>query len=824
MLATSEPSMAVLTDLRLTLRHLRGHAGYALAAVATLALGVGATTAMFSAVYAVLLAPQPIHDAGRLVVGWGLAPESSTGLVELSYRDVDALAAASHTVSPMAAVGSSTWTAVLDGHGNPAKLAYAGVSGRFFETLGVPAALGRPLQPEDDRPGGPNVLVLSHATWRTRFGGDPGIVGRALRLDGEAQTVVGVMPAGFDFPRGAEFWAPLAPGLAAASAVWKTDVLANVGVLFFIGRLRDGVTSQAAATDLSAIGRRLDEGRPAPQIGSQVAVTPFVDHVVGPARQALWVLLGAVVVLLLIACVNVSGLMLTRVAHARRAHAVQLALGASDTVLARQWLTEAGLLAVVGGAVGLALASVLTSAMLALAPDGIPRLADARLNTPVALAAIAATLLAALICGLGPLRLTRGAQLRDALHDSSRATASARPMRLRNGLVVVQVALAVVLLVAAGLITRSFQALLALDLGFQSDGVLSVQVDPRVEPVRVNAWMGTLIDELSTLPGTIAVGAVYLRPLALGPIGQGTTVVLEGQPDTPETTAANPMLNYQVATPGYFAAMRIPLRAGRVFTDDDRDGGERVVVVGESTARRLWPDREAVGQRLLTASFDQRPGAPKKAWRRVIGVVADVRYRGLHELSLDLYDPSTQSSSPVSDLVIRASGPPLALAAIVADHARRLSPTAIVDGVTTLDALVARAWAPWRFGAWVFTLFALVATALTAVGLFGVVALDVTSRRREFAVRLAVGATSGAVARGVFAGAARRVAVGVIVGVVAAAASSSALQGLLVTVPPTDALTYASVVAVIAAVVLVATYVPIRRAMGVAPAEVLREI
>jgi putative ABC transport system permease protein len=816
--------MSLLTDLRLTLRHLRGRAGYALAAIATLALGVGATTAMFSAVYAVLLAPQPIHDVDRLVVGWGLAPETSHGLVELTYRDVEALGAASQTISPMAAVAGSTWTAVLDGHGDPARLAYAGVSGRFFETLGVTAVLGRALQPEDDRPGGPNVLVLSHATWLTRFGADPAIVGRTLRLDGDTHTVVGVMPAGFDYPRGAEFWAPLAPGLAAASAVWKTDVLANVGVLFYVGRLRDGVSTDAAATDLSAIGRGLDQARPSKQVGSHVAVIPFVDHVVGPARQALWVLLAAVVVLLLIACVNVSGLMLTRVAQARRAHAVQLALGASDAVLARQWLTEAGLLAIVGGAAGLALASVLTSAMLALAPDGIPRLAEARLNAPVALVAMVATLVAALICGSGPLRLTRGAQLRDALQDSSRATASARPMRLRNGLVVVQVALAVVLLVAAGLITRSFAALRALDLGFQSEGVLSVQIDPRIDPVRVNAWMRTLIDALSTVPGTTAVGAVYLRPLALGPIGQGTTVVLDGQPDTPETTSANPMLNYQVATPGYFSAMRIPLRAGRVFTDDDRDGSERVVVIGESTARRLWPDRDAVGQRLLTASFDQRPGAPKKPWRRVIGVVADVRYRGLHETSLDLYDPSTQSTTPATDLVIRASGPPLALASIVGDHARRLSPTAIVDGVTTLDGLVARAWAPWRFGAWVFTLFALVATALTAVGLFGVVALDVAARRREFAVRLAVGATSGAVARGVFSAAVGRVGLGVTVGLLAAAASSTFLEGLLVAVPATDVRTYATVVAVIAAVVLVATYVPVRRALRVAPADVLREI
>jgi putative ABC transport system permease protein len=816
--------MLVPTSLRLTIRHLRTHAGYAAAAIATLALGVGATTAMFSAVYAVLLAPQPIRDASRLVVGWGLAPETSHGLVELTYRDVEGLAAASGTVSPMAAVAASTWTAVLDGHGEPARLAYAGVSGRFFETLGVPAVLGRALQPADDVPGGPNVLVLSHATWLTRFGGDPAIIGQALRLDGETQTVVGVMAPGFDYPRGAEFWAPLAPGLAAASAVWKTDVLANVGVLFFVGRLRDGVSPGGAAIDLSAIGRRLDEGRPAPQVGSQIAVTPFVDHVVGPARQALWVLLGAVVVLLLVACVNVSGLMLTRMAHARRAQAIQLAMGASPSVMARQWLVEAAVLAAVGGGAGLGLASLLTSAMLALAPEGIPRLADAQINLPVALAAIAATIAAATLSGLGPLRLARRADVREALQESSRATAAMRPMRLRNALVVLQVAMAVVLLVAAGLVTRSFQALRALDLGFQTDRVLSVQIDPRIEPTRVNAWMHTLIGALAARPGIEAVGAVYLRPLALGPIGQGTTVVLEGQPDTPEIAAANPMLNYQVATPGYFAAMRIPLRAGRVFTADDRDGGERVVVVGEATARRLWPGREAVGQRLLTASFDRRPDAPKKAWRRVIGVVADVRYRGLHELSLDLYDPPTQSSTPATDLVVRASGPPLALASIVRDEARRLSPDVLVDGVTTLDALVGRAWAPWRFGAWVFTLFALVATALTAVGLFGVVALDVAERRREFAVRLAVGATTAAVARGVLGGATRRVAVGVAAGVLAAAASSSALRGLLVDVPEVDAPTYAGVVAVIAAVVLVATYVPVRRATRVAPADVLREI
>ena len=780
---------------------------------------------MFSAVYAVLLAPQPIRDVERLVVGWGLAPEISSGLVELTYRDVEALAAAaSQTVTPMAAVGASTWTAVLEGHGDTARIAFAGVSGTFFETLGVAAILGRALQPGDDLPGGPNVLVLSHAAWRDRFGGDPAIVGRTLRLDGEAQTVVGVMPPGFDYPRGAEDRAPLAPGLAAAATAWKTDVLANVGVLVFVARLRDGVSAATATTDLSAIGRRIDQGRPAPQVGSQIALTPFVEHVIGPARHALWALLGAVVVLLLIACVNVSGLMLTRASHARREHAIQLAMGASNRALTRQWLAEAGVLAALGGAAGVALASGLTRLMLALAPAGIPRLTDAALNLPVALVALAATVLAAVVCGAGPMRLARGTPLLEALHQTARSTAAARPMRMRSVLVVVQVAMAVVLLVTAGLVARSFQSLRALDLGFVPDQVLSLQLDPRLEPLRANAWMGQLIDGLAAHPDAAAVGAVYLRPLALGPIGQGTTVVLEGQPDTPEQASANPLLNYQVATPGYFAAMRIPLRAGRTFTDDDRDGGERVVVVGESTARRLWPGREAVGQRLLTAAFDGREGAPAKAWRRVVGVVADVRYRGLDEISLDIYDPPTQSTLAATDLVIRTRGNPLALASVVRDQAQRLAPGVIIDGVTTLDAIVARAWAPWRFGAWVFALFALAATSLTAVGLFSVVALDVAQRRREFAVRLALGAPERRVAGGVLAGAARRVGMGLAAGLGAAVAASSAVRGLLYGVPAVDLPTYGAVIGVVVLVVLAATYVPVRRAMRVAPAEVLREV
>ena len=394
-------------------------------------------------------------------------------------------------------------------------------------------------------------------------------------------------------------------------------------------------------------------------------MTPFVEHVVGPARQALWALLGAVVVLLLIACVNVSGLMLTRASHARREHAIQLAMGASDRALARQWLVESAVLAALGGGAGLRAAPRRSprrcSRSRPTASRGSPTPA---INLPVALAALAATLVAAVVCGAGPMRLARGPQLLEALQDSSRATAGGAARCAAGG---------------ARSCCRwpwrsccwwrpawspaASRRCAASIWASKPSQVLSLQIDPRLR-----ADAGQRLDAHAHRPSLAArptsrpsAPSTCVR-CALGPIGQGTTVVLEGQPDTPETAAANPLLNYQVATPGYFGAMRIPLRAGRVFTDDDRDGSERVVVVGESTARRLWPGREAVGQRLLTASFDRRDGAPKKAWRRVVGVVADVRYRGLDEVSLDLYDPATQSTLPATDLVVRTSGDPLALA------------------------------------------------------------------------------------------------------------------------------------------------------------------
>ncbi len=468
------------------------------------------------------------------------------------------------------------------------------------------------------------------------------------------------------------------------------------------------------------------------------------------------------------------------------------------------------------------LAQWLTAAILSLAPDGIPRLVDASINLPVAAFAMAVTLATALLCGIGPTREARRLNLVDGLAEGGRSTETGRSLRARSTLLVLQIAMAVVLLVAAGLVVRSVAALRQIDLGFQPGGVLSLQIDPRLDRPRVNAWMRELIAGLASRPGVESVGAIHLRPLALGPIGQGTWVLVEGQPDTPAAKSGNPHLNYQVATPGYFSAMRIPLLKGRPFTDADDDRSERVVVVGESTASRLWPGADPIGKRLLIPTFNQGQGGPSTAWRTVVGVVSDVRYRGIDEVSLDIYDPAGQSPLPATDLIVRTAGDPLAFASIVQEDARRLEPRVLVTGITTLDAIVSRELAPWRFSAWVLSLFAFLAFALAMVGLFSLVSLDVAQRRHEFAIRLAMGATRHDIATRVYRSAFVRAVIGGGIGLLAAALATSTLRSLLYGVPLLDWPTYLVVVLLVSVVVAAASYWPVRATAAANPINLLR--
>jgi putative ABC transport system permease protein len=816
---TIDDAMELLRNARLALRGLMKARGYACAAVFTLALVVSANATMFSAVYAVLLRPLPIRQPEELIVGWGSDQAQHLAVVELSYRNFEEWTTGSASFVQAAAMGSSTWPAVLDSPDGSTRLSSAGVSASFFDTVGVVPVLGRGFRTDDDLPGAPRVVVLSHRLWTTRFGADPRVVGTTIALT-QPHTVVGVMPEGFDFPRGTDFWTPVVPILAGSGGEWRTDALSSVGVLFVIGRLRPGVTPRMAQDELDSRARRLEQRGSSPRFGSAVVVTPFQEYTFGAARPALWALLAAVGVLLLIGCANVSGLMLTRLSLRRREHAVRLALGAVGRTLASLWVAETLILSIAGGAVGLFASAWIAKLMVALAPDDIPRLTEASMNVPVALFTGGVLFIAALVCGAGPVHHATAANVIEALHDDARSGMSRHTRRSRSLLLVLQIALSVVLLVAAGLVVRSFANLRAIDLGFVPSQVVTMTVAPRNPSRPPNQWMDDLLRRLSGLPEVDAAGAVFLRPLALGPIGQDTTVVLEGQPDTPQAERQNPALNYQVATPGYFSAMRIALKRGRLFNAQDSARSTPVALLSVSAARRLWPGRDPVGKRLLLPTF--KPDGPSKAWRTVVGVVSDVRYRGIDDARLDVYDAASQSPMAANDVVVRTSGDVRRVAAAVQAEARRLDPRVVIDRLTTMEAIVARAVGPWRFSVWMFTVFAGLALVLAAVGLFSVVSLDVAQRRREFAVRFALGGRRKDVVQPLLAEAGRRLLIGLTLGIVTSLVASQMLRGLLVGVERVDATTYALVITLLAAVVIVAAGVPAWRAASIDPSSVLK--
>ena len=807
--------MTIWQSLRLFLRQMRHAPGYAAMVVVTLGLAIGANSAVFSAVHAVLMRPLPVTDPDRAVVVWQTDNMQGQAVVELTLRHLREWTADQSVFLRAAVMGSHTWDVVLEDERNePTRVFFSGVSAGFFETLGVRPLLGRTLSADDDRPSSPPVLVLSHASWVRRFGSDPQIVGKTMNLDGQPVQIVGVMPEGFDVPRGAEFWAPVMPVLSGGGSAPPAaieNVINNVGVFYIVGRVRPGATARDIESQLDALDARLQREVPGrPKWGDRAVAVPLIDFLFGPVRPALWALWAAVTVLLAIACANVSGLMLTRAIARRRDDAVRLALGATRATLGRAWIVEILALSVAGGALGLVAAAYLARLIAALAPDDIAGVQQIAVDGTVTLFTFAAVALAALIAGVLPLRQLSAVNLVETFASGIRATAGRHSVRARSALVVGQIALSVALLVAAGLVVRSFVNLHRIDLGFQPANVLTFSVQPRSIQGPLNPWIHELVGRLETLPGVEAAGAVSLRPLQLGPIGQGVRVWLEGQPETDAAAATNPILNYQVVTPTYFETMRIPLIHGRAFTAADRGGNNRVALVSEATAERLWPGRDPIGRRILMSSFT--PGSPGRVWRTVVGVVRNVRYRGVNEVQLDVYDPALQVGLAAASVAVRTSGSPIGLIPALQAQVRSLDATAVVDNIVTMDAVVARAIAPWRLAMWMFLLFAAIAFGLAVVGLVSVVALDVAHRRHEFAVRIALGAWRGDVLRAALARTLWRLAFGLIAGVCVAVMAARAMRALLFEVAPLDVLTFAVVIALVAIATAIAAYIPGRRA------------
>ncbi|MGH9372523.1 MAG: ADOP family duplicated permease, partial [Vicinamibacterales bacterium] len=725
------------------LRFFRRDASVAIPAAGILALGLGANIAIFAVAYAVLLRPLPVEDEQSLVIMWERAEQQATSVWEVSYRDFRDWESQNASFTQLAATGSINWPLRLLQKDGPVVLSFAAVSGSFFDVLGVRPALGRGLTRADDIRSGPGVAVVSDSAWRNQFRSDPAVIGATALIDDDggmsAVTIVGVMPPEFDYPRGAAFWLPIAPTLGRLSGGAGFDMLEarDLGILYVLGRLKPGVSLLEARADMDlVVGRLTGPGKPG--TGRTIAVTPLANHIFGQTRPALLLLMGAAALVLFLTCANVVGLLLARLSANRRDLALRIALGADRSHLMRVALAESAALVTVGMTAAVALARWFVPFLTALAPDTVPRLNEVTLRTPMltGFAAVAGTL-TILACGVLPVVIMLR-RVHPILLGRNDTTSRTTILRVRHGLLIIQAAAAVVLLVAATLTVRSFYAIQRVQLGFDPDGLVTFDVIvPPKQYVKSEAntrFYRQAIERVRRVPGTSAVAGIYLRPFEFGAIGSGAAVVLEGQsPRDREAWRKNPTLNAEAVTPDYFTVMRIPVLQGRAFSEHDTADSPPVVIVSLSAVRRLWPGQNPIGKRLM-ASYDR----PKGDWQTVIGVVGDARYRGLTESTLDLYKPYLQSEDAVKHFIVQSENASISLQRLRSEI-RSLEPNAVVDAMRPMRAVLERELAPWRFGALLFSLLAVLALLVAVIGLYALLAHQVADRTREIGIRMALG-------------------------------------------------------------------------------------
>ena len=800
----------MLNDIRYALRSLKHHPGFTLAAVAALALGIGANTAIFSVVNAVLLRPLPFPEPEELVVLWERNQELE--------RERDPVAApsfldwrdASRTVPDMAAW--MYWSYTLTGGEEPIQVTTPRVSANLFDVLGVDAALGGTFAAEHEQPGRHRVVVLSHGFWLSRFGGDSGVVGRAVLLDGDPYTILGVMPAAFRFPDNdrVAMWVPLA---------FTDDERQSRRRRQFsvIGRLADGVTVEQARGELDGIAAGIAAASPATNSGWGVTIQPASDLLL-EANGHLVILLGAVTFVLLIACANVASLLLSRAADRDREMAIRAALGAGRGRIVGQFMIESVLLGVLGGAVGLVFAFWGIDLVLALNPGDLPGWNTVRVDRVVLAFTGGVSLLTALLAGLAPaLQVSRAAQS-DALKEAvGRTTGGRRRARMRSAIVVAEVALAVVLLVGAGLLINSFLRLTSRSPGFRTERLLAANLflaDTRYpEDHRQIGFFTDLLERVEALPGVVDVGAASALPLnAVGGADFDLPIAIEGQ--EPPPPGQEPEVDFRVVTTDYLRVMGIPLLRGRAFDERDRAGAPNVMIVNETMARRHFPDDDPIGRRVAF---------PWGGWREVVGVVGDVRDRGLEEEPrAEMYVPLRQEAFGAMVLVVRTTGDPRQVIDGVKRQVYAIDADQPVHSVATMDELVSQSLAERRFSLVLFGVFGGLATALAAIGIYGVVSYGVTGRTREIGVRVALGARRGDVVRLVLRHGFALAAVGTAIGVAVALASTRAMASLLFEVSASDPITITVVALGLLGIALLATYFPARRATRVHPMEALR--
>jgi putative ABC transport system permease protein len=796
-------------DLRYGARMLLKNPGFTLIAVLTLALGIGANTAIFSVINGVLLSALPYPQPEQLAMIWcdnrrqGIPDDITSYPNFVDWRDRN------KTFQGMA--GMTSTTLHLTGVGEPEEIHAATVSINFFQVIGVDPRLGRGFTAEEERPGSERVVILSHALWQRRFGGDPGILNKTISLSGISNTVVGIMPPGFQFPENTDMWRPLAPsdGMRAARFGFFLPV---------VGRLKPGVTRAQAQADLDVIANQIEQQFP-DMAGYGVNVVPVLEQTVGAIRRTLMILFVAVMFVLLIACANVANLLLARAAGRRREVALRAALGAGRWRIVRQLLTENLLLAALGGVFGVLLAWWGLRLLVDLSPANIPRLENIRLDGRVLWFTLGLSLLTGLIFGLAPALQTTQLKLGETLKEGGRTGSGGRSARLIRGvLVVVEVALTLVLLVGAGLLIRSFWRLQQVDPGFKTDNVLTLRLSlPRsryTDGAQAASFFDRLQERLAALPGVVAVSAT--TDIMLQRLATSSNFTIENRPRDPSELALE--LPFDRVQPNYFQMMGIQLLQGRTFTAQDGRDSPRVAIVNETFVKRYFPNEDPIGKR-----FTFGDGGPNAQWIAIVGVVRDTKRQGVDQpIRIESWMPLAQSPARSMEVVLRTTGDPLALGNSAREAIWSIDRDLPIPRIQTMEQNLSTRVAQRRLNMLLLGLFASVALVLSAVGIYGVMNYTVTQRTNEIGIRVALGAQIRDVLRLVVGEGMILALAGVVIGLVMTFAMTRLMASLLFGVSASDPLTFAAIAALLFGVALLACWIPARRATEVDPMVALR--
>jgi putative ABC transport system permease protein len=810
----------LLQDLRYSLRRLAKSPAFTAIVVLTLALGIGANTAIFSAVNAVLLRPLPYREPQRLVTIEHLyptldleAPVSVPGFLDYQKR--------SRSFESMAV--QSGWQANLTGVGEPVRMQGQRVTGRFFTTLQVPALLGRTLQPGEDSSGREHVAVLSYDAWQRIFGADSGIVGRSLSLNGESYQVVGVMPSGFRdfFNRTAEIWAPLVFTADQMSDENRTHEFLNL-----TARIKPGVSIEQAGGEMRTLAEQLTREYPDEYAEDwSLLVTGLSIQATGNVRPALLVLLGAVGFVLLIACANVANLLLARAAARSKEIAVRTALGATRERLLKQLLTESIIVSLAGGAVGLLLAYLGVRSLVAMDIGNLPRSDEIGIDGTVMIFTLLVSLLAGVMFGLAPALHTATPDLHGALKEGGRgATADRGSHTLRRSLVVTEVALALTLLTGAGLLLKSFARLQGVDPGFDPSNLLTFNIAlPQTRysnDTTQAAFFDQALPAIARVPGVLGVGATTVMPFG----GGWTTGSFEIEGYQPPEDQPGPWGDLRFVSPQFFETMRIPLLRGRYLTDEDRDGSRLVAVIDQEFVRRYWPNVDPLGKRFTFGPPEGVTDTTQNEWIEIVGVVGHTAHEGLDaDARLQLYLPYRQATFPFMAVAVRTQGNPERYVNLVRQAVRSVDPDQPISAVSNMEELLSKSVGQRRLSMMLLSLFSGIALVLASIGIYGVMSYSVTQRSRELGVRIALGADRGALLRLVLRQGMKLALLGIGIGLGAALVLTRLIESQLYGVAATDPATFALMAAVLATTALLANLIPAVRAMRMDPAVILRE-